>query len=132
MAFQKGRHSELRAALIQEGRWKAKRAGMQFSEVRYALRSLAKHPGYSAAFVATMALAIGLNTAIFSMLNGVLIQGLPYEDADRIMYVKQPARLAGVGNTRFSFIEIDDYREQVASVDEFVEYGDWTHSVVGR
>lgn len=132
MALHRGRHASLPGELRGSRYGTGRRAGFRFSEVRYALRSLIKHPGYSAAFIATMALAIGMNTAIFSLLNGVLLQGLPYEDADRILYVKQPARLAGVDNTRFSFIEIDDYRDQVNNVDEFVEYGDWTHSVVGR
>ncbi len=101
-------------------------------EIRVRLRSLARSPGYTAAFVLTLGLGIGLNTAIFSVINGVLLAPLPYPDADRIMYVQQPARASGVQNISFSFEEVQDYREQSRTLDQFVEYGDWTFTVVGE
>ena len=99
--------------------------------LRHTLRSLVQAPGYTAAFVLTLGLGIGLNTAIFSVINGVLLSPLPYPDADRIMYVQQLALAAGVANTRFSFQEVQDYRDQSRTLDQFVEYGDWTFTVVG-
>jgi putative ABC transport system permease protein len=102
------------------------------SEVRYALRSLRKSWSYALAFVITLGLGIGVNTAIFSVINGVLLQPLPYQDADRIMFVQQPANRAGAFNASFSFIEIDDYRATSRTIDEFVEFGDWDFSVIGR
>lgn len=99
--------------------------------LRVTLRSLSRTPGYAVAFVLTLGLGIGLNTAIFSVLNGVLLAPLPYPDADRILYVQQPAVAAGVPNSRFSFPEVQDYREQSRTLDRFVEYGDWTFTVVG-
>ena len=98
--------------------------------IRYAVRSLWRTPGYAVAFVLTLGLGIGLNTAIFSVVNGVLLAPLPYNDADRILYVRQPAVQAGVENVSFSFQEVQDYREQARTIDEFVEYGDWTFNVV--
>ena len=92
--------------------------------------SLARSPGYTLAFVLTLGLGIGLNTAIFSVINGVLLAPLPYPDADRIMYIRQPAVGSGVENARFSFQEVQDYREQSRTLDQFVEYGDWTFTVV--
>ncbi|MDH3223123.1 MAG: ABC transporter permease, partial [Gemmatimonadota bacterium] len=100
-------------------------------EVRQALRSLKGARGYTAAFILTLGLGIGLNTAIFSVINGVLLAPLPYQDADRILYVRQPAVAAGVDNTSFSFMEVEDYREGSRLLDQFVEYGDWTFTVVG-
>ncbi len=99
--------------------------------LRHTVRSLVRAPGYTTAFVLTLGLGIGLNTAIFSVINGVLLSPLPYPDADRIMYVQQPAVAAGVPNVRFSFQEVQDLREQARTLDQFVEYGDWTFTVVG-
>ncbi len=94
------------------------------------VRSLARAPGYSLAFVLTLGLGIGLNTAIFSVIHGVLLAPLPYPDADRIVYVRQPALGSGVENARFSFQEVQHYRDGSRTIDEFVEYGDWTFTVV--
>jgi predicted permease len=98
--------------------------------VKQTLRSLVKAPGYTVAFVLTLGLGIGLNTAIFSVIHGVLLAPLPYPDAERIMYVRQPAEGSGVQNARFSFQEVDYYREAARTLDQFVEYGDWTFAVV--
>ncbi len=96
------------------------------------IRSLWSNRGFSVAFILTLGLGIGANTAIFSVVNGVLLLPLPYPDADRILHLKQPARLAGRENVNFSFVEIADYREASKTVDQFVEFGDWTFHVLGR
>jgi predicted permease len=100
------------------------------STLQQTVRALANARGYTAAFVLTLGLGIGLNTAIFSVINGVLLAPLPYPEADRIMYVRQPALGSGVENARFSFQEVQDYREGATTLDQFVEYGDWTFTVV--
>jgi predicted permease len=97
-----------------------------------AIRSLIKAPGFVAAFVLTLGLGIGANTAIFSVINGVLLRPLPYPDADRIMHLRQAAVRDGIDNTSFSFQEVADYRSQSKTVEEFVEFGDWTFNVLGR
>lgn len=100
--------------------------------LRAAMRALRRSPGYAVAFILTLGLAIGANSAVFSVVNGVLLKPLPFQDADRILYVQQPATRVGVPNMSFSFIEIDDYRAGARLVDEIVEYGDWDFTVVGE
>ncbi len=64
-------------------------------DLRHALKSLIKSPGFSLVFIATMGLGIGANTAIFSAVNGVLLRPLPHEDGDRLVYLRHAAMLTG-------------------------------------
>src|SRR6476659_2931063 len=101
-------------------------------DIRYALRTLRRTPGFAIAFILTLGLGIGANTAIFSIINGVLLRPLPYPDADRIMHLRQTALKAGIDDTNFSFAEVADYRKASKTFEEFVEFGDWTFNVLGR
>src|ERR1041385_7539229 len=91
------------------------------NDIRLALRTLPRTPGYALAFVLTLGLGIGANTAIFSVINGVLLRPLPYPGPDRIMHLRQPQLAAGVDDTSFSFAEVADYRSAARTVDQFVE-----------
>jgi predicted permease len=102
------------------------------STLRSVFRRLAADPGYALAFVVTLGLGIGATTAIFSGIEGILIRPLPYPHADRIVYVEQPMLRRGGANANFSFVEVQDYRQQASSIEELVEYGDWQFNVVGQ
>src|SRR5262249_40633685 len=103
-----------------------------FNDIRLALRTLPRTAGYSLAFILTLGLGIGANTAIFSVINGVLLRPLPYPEADRIMHLRQAQLAAGVEDAGFSFVEVADYRREARTIDQFVEFGDWTFNVLGR
>ena len=75
------------------------RANLQFTR-----RSLLREPGYAVAFVITLCLGIGVNTATFSVVNGVLLRPLPYPEADRLVFLSQPAEQRGSTNIRFSLL----------------------------
>jgi len=101
---------------------------MMMSQLGQAIRRLRRAPGYVAAFVLTLGLAIGVNSAVFSVVNGTLLQPLPVEDAERILFVKHTG--FGQENIMFSFMELDDYRSAAATVDELVEFRDWEFTVI--
>jgi predicted permease len=99
--------------------------------VRYALRSLAKSPGFTTLVVLTLALGIGANTAVFSVLRGVLLRPLPHEDGESLMYLRQSAELAGQENTLFSVPEIVDYRDAAGSLTGFAEFSAMPVNMLG-
>ena len=73
------------------------------NELRYALRTLAKSPGFTAAAVLTLALGIGANTAIFSVVDGVLLRPAPFADVDRLVMVWETDRKSGNSETNLYF-----------------------------
>lgn len=84
-----------------------------WSDVRYALRALRRRPGFTAMALAILTLGIGANTAIFSVVNGVLLRSLPYRDVDNLMIIWSDASAHGMSNQlRTSPGTFLDWREQ--------------------
>jgi putative ABC transport system permease protein len=81
-------------------------------DIRYACRQLAKSPGFSVLAVVTLALAIGANTAIFSVVNAVLLRPLPYHDADRLVMVWEQNRHRGWYENIVSSANFLDWKKQ--------------------
>src|SRR5215472_750472 len=86
--------------------------GTLFQDIRYGLRMLVKKPTFTAVAVLTLALGIGANTAMFSIVNAVLLRSLPFPDADRLVriYFNNPG--VGLRGVRFSVPEFDDLKTQ--------------------
>jgi putative ABC transport system permease protein len=80
--------------------------------LRFALRSLAKTPGFTAVALCTLALGIGINTAIFSLLDSVLFRPLAFPDSDRLVRIWATAPERGIDQTATSYLRFDDYRTQ--------------------
>jgi hypothetical protein len=87
-------------------------------DIRYGLRMLSRSPGFTAVAVLTLALGIGANTAIFSMLEGVVLAPLPYRDAERLVVVLQTRP----DNPRGS-VSGPDFQEWIRNARSFEQMG---------
>lgn len=99
--------------------------------MRHALRSLLHAPGFALAVVVTLALGIGANTAVFSVLRGVLLRPLPHRQGERLLYLQQSATGVGQTNVKFSVPEIEDYRSGAPSLAAVAEFSDMPFNLVG-
>ena len=101
--------------------WLSRFVEVLAQDVRYGLRGIRRHPGFAVAVILTMALGIGANTAIFSVVNGVLLRPLPYPDGDRLVVLQQASPRAATEDLGFSAKDIADYRQSraVSDVGEF-------------
>ena len=100
-------------------------------ELRAALRSLARAKGLSATVVVTLALGIGANAGIMSLVRAVLLKPLVNRDESRIVYIRQSAPGIGAANTTFSVPEIQDMRERVTSLTALAEFSALPFTMVG-
>jgi predicted permease len=103
-----GRWFDLAEALVQE--------------MRVGLRSLLRAKGLAATVVITLALGIGANAAIFSVVRGVLLRPLVIRGEDRLVYIGQSLKGIGVDETAFSVPEVKDFRAGVTSIEQFGEF----------
>jgi putative ABC transport system permease protein len=101
-------------------------------DVKYGTRTLVKNPGFATLAILTLGLGIGANTAIFSVINGVLLKPLPYDNGDRLVIVQQTTPLANQPNFGVSIKELYDYRSQVASFDGLVEFHQMNFDLLRR
>jgi putative ABC transport system permease protein len=91
-------------------------------EMRVGLRSLLRSKGLTATVVVTLALGIGANAAIFSVVRGVLLRPLVNRDEDRLVYIRQSAPGIGQDNTTFSVPEINDLKARTTSLSAFGDF----------
>ncbi|MGH7483374.1 MAG: ABC transporter permease, partial [Longimicrobiales bacterium] len=99
-------------------------------DIRFILRSLLRARGFTIAVVLTLGLGIGANTAIFSVVRGVLLRPLPHRDGDRLMYLRHSVDGVGGENILFSVPEIEDYRNSSGTLGGIAEYSPMTFTMV--
>ena len=101
------------------------------TDFRFAIRSLLKIKGLAITVIVTLALGIGANAAIFSVVRGVLLRPLVNRDQDRLIYIQQSARGIGVDNARFSIPELRDLQARVKSLTAFGDFSTIEFTMIG-
>src|SRR3984957_16588779 len=100
-------------------------------DVKFAVRSLARTKGLTLTVVVTLALGIGANAAIFTVVRGVLLRPLVNRDEDRLIYIRQSERGIGLENATFSVPEIQDLRGRVKTLSAFGDFSSIGFTMIG-
>jgi hypothetical protein len=98
-------------------------------DVRYGLRMLRKSPGFTAVALLTLALGIGANTAIFSVVYGILLRPLPYHDSGRLIVLNETT--PKVGMVSVSYPDFLDWRAQSQAFSQMAAVGEVTFNLAG-
>src|SRR6266540_3426007 len=101
------------------------------TDLRVAFRSVTRAKGLALTVIVTLALGIGANAAIFSVVRGVLLRPLVNRDADRLIYIRQSARGIGVENVHFSVPELHDLQARVKTIKAFGDFSTIEFTMVG-
>jgi putative ABC transport system permease protein len=101
------------------------------TDLKFALRSLARNKGLALTVVVTLALGIGANAAIFSVVRGVLLRPLVNRDESRLIYIRQSQPGIGSENSAFSVPEIQDLRARIRSLTSIGEFSTIGFTMVG-
>ena len=101
------------------------------ADLRFAWRSLMRVKGLTFTVVLTLALGIGANAAIFSVVRGVLLRPLVNRDQDRLIYIRQSAKGIGVENAHFSVPELRDLQARVKTLSAFGDFSTIEFTMLG-
>ena len=101
------------------------------NDLRVAFRSLTRTKGLALTVVLTLALGIGANAAIFTLVRGVLLKPLVNRDEDRLIYIRQSAPGVGADNAAFSVPEIEDLRSRVRTLSAFGDFSTVGFTMIG-
>src|SRR5579864_475005 len=100
-------------------------------DVRYGLRTLVKKPTLTIVAVLTLALGVGANTAIFSIVDAVLLRSLPYRDPDRLVRVLFNEPGVGLRDVRFSKPELDDLQTRAGVFEDVTQIFEGSENLTG-
>src|SRR5215211_3021078 len=101
------------------------------TDLKFAFRSLIRAKGLALTVILTLALGIGANAAIFSVVRGVLLRPLVNRDQDSLIYIHQSARGIGVDNANFSVPELRDLQTRVKSLTAFGDFSTIDFTMIG-
>ncbi len=101
------------------------------NDLKFAVRSLARTKGLTVTVVLTLALGIGANAAIFTLVRGVLLRPLVNRDENQLIYIRQSARGIGVDNAAFSVPELQDLRSRIKTLNAFGDFSQIGFTMIG-
>jgi len=105
-------------------------------DVGFAARQLRRSPGFSAIAILTIALAIGASTAIFSVVDGIMLRSLPYPESDELVrvwadFTRRDVVLADQAREWLSWPDFADFRDEVTAVESISAFGGWNPTLTG-
>src|SRR6202521_2410262 len=100
-------------------------------DLKYGLRMLAKSPGFTAVAVLTVALGIGANTAIFSLINTVLLRPLPYKNPEQLINISAADREKGLLGIAVSYTKLQHLQQQTQTLESVGAYYTLSMNLVG-
>ena len=100
-----------------------------FQDIKFASRMLLKNPGITAIVILALALGIGANTAIFSVVNSVLLRPLPYEGSDRLVFLNEKSNV--LDEMSISYPDFEDWRSQNQSFEKIGVYNRGSYNLTG-
>jgi len=101
------------------------------NDLKFALRQLRKSPGFTFVVIITLALGVGANAAIFTLVRGVLIKPLVNRDEERLIYIRQSAPGARIENSTWSIPEIQDMKAGIKTVSKFGDFSTIAFTILG-
>ena len=101
------------------------------SDIRYAIRNLIKHPGFTAIAILTLAVGIGANSTIFSAVNALLLKPLPFPELDRVVAIWDKDPIRGYEHNEVAFANYIDLRDQNQSFEKLALYSWWSANLTG-
>src|SRR5215210_2474674 len=105
--------------------------GNLMQDLRYGVRMLAKSPGFTAVIVLALALGIGANTAIFSVVNAVLLRPLPYDEPDQLVLIETNNPQQKIKQAPTSLPDFLDWSDQQSAFQQIAAFSRWSTVLTG-
>src|SRR5262249_7874365 len=100
-------------------------------DMRYAIRILTQGKGLTLVALVSLALGIGANSAIFSVVNAILLNPLPYSDPDRLVLVWGDVPAEGIHRSQCSATDVEDWGNQNSVFEDITTFGGWSATLLG-